>query len=68
MNSTDIPRLKDYLVHILEAVSRINEYVEDMGEDAFIQDSRTQDAVIRNFEIIGEAARNIEKRYPEFAS
>lgn len=27
-----------------------------------------QDAVIRNFEVIGEASRNIEKRYPDFAA
>ena len=28
----------------------------------------TQDAVIRNFEIIGEASHNIEQHYPEFAA
>jgi uncharacterized protein with HEPN domain len=28
----------------------------------------TQDAVIRNFEIIGEASHNIETHYPEFAA
>lgn len=27
-----------------------------------------QDAVIRNFEILGEASNNIEKHYPEFAA
>lgn len=31
-------------------------------------DERTQDAVIRNFEIIGEAARNIERRYPDYTA
>lgn len=30
---------------------------EDMIEVAFLQDEKTQDAVIRNFEIIGEASR-----------
>jgi uncharacterized protein with HEPN domain len=29
---------------------------------------QTQDAVIRNFEIIGEASRNIQRRYPDFAN
>ncbi len=68
MNSSDTPRLADYLEHILQAISRIMEYVDEMDEAAFIHDRRTQDAVIRNFEIIGEGSRNIDKRYPEFAA
>ena len=39
-----------------------------MDEDEFLQDEKTQDAVIRNFEIIGEASRNIERYHPEFAA
>lgn len=61
-------RLIDYLAHILEAIERINHYTEDMDETAFLSSRLIQDAVIRNFEIIGEASNNIEKRYPEFAS
>ena len=57
MNSSDVLRLADYLDHILQAISRIMEYVDDMAEVVFTQDHRTQDAVIRNFEIIGEASR-----------
>ena len=68
MNPSDMPRLLDYLDHILQAINRIMEYVNDMDEVAFNDDHRTQDAVIRNFEIIGEASRNIGKRYPEFAA
>lgn len=68
MTHTDAHRLADYLAHILQAISRIHEYVENMDEKAFVLDCRTQDAVIRNFEIIGEASRNIEKRYPAFAA
>ncbi len=68
MNPSDTLRLADYLEHILQAISRIHEYAEGMDEVAFNQDHRTQDAVIRNFEIIGEASRNIEKRYPDFAA
>ena len=68
MNTYDDPRLLDYLDHILKAINRIIEYVDDMDEIDFSQDNRTQDAVIRNFENIGEASRNIEKRYPEFAA
>lgn len=48
------PRL--YLDDILEAIARIGEYTASMDYDAFRQDRKTQDAVVRNLEIIGEAA------------
>lgn len=64
----DPQRLGDYLAHILEAIERIEEYVSDMDEMAFLDNRLVQDAVIRNFEIIGEASNNIEKRFPEFAA
>jgi uncharacterized protein with HEPN domain len=35
---------------------------------SFLKSEMAQDAVIRNFEIIGEASHNIEVRFPEFAS
>lgn len=38
-----------------------------MGEMAFLGNEMVQDAVIRNFEIIGEASHNIETHYPELA-
>jgi uncharacterized protein with HEPN domain len=60
-------RVLDYLEHILQAVKRISAYTEDMDEVGFLQNQMVQDAVIRNIEIIGEAARNIERRHPEFA-
>jgi len=59
-------RLVDYLGHILDAIERCHRYVEDMDEVAFLQDSKTQDAVIRTFEVVGEASNNIRKHYPEF--
>ncbi len=65
-NTADL-RLGDYLGHILEAIERINRYTADLDRAGFESTERIQDAVIRNFEIIGEAARNIERRYPEFA-
>jgi uncharacterized protein with HEPN domain len=64
----DQQRLADYLAHILEAIERIGRYTEDMNEEAFLGNQLVQDAVIRNFEIIGEASNNIEKHYPEFAT
>lgn len=61
-------RVREYLRHIIEAVRRIDEYVADLSETAFLEDSKTQDAVIRNLEIIGEACNNILKRHPDFAA
>ncbi len=45
--------------HMLEAIRRVEEYVTNLLERAFGTDRRTIDAVIRNIEIIGEAARHI---------
>lgn len=64
----DRQRLGDYLEHIQEAIDRIHRYVEGMDELAFEQNGMAQDAVIRNFEIIGEASHNIETHFPEFAA
>ena len=51
-----------YLAQILERIDRINEYTTD-GKEAFFADERTQDAVIRNSEVIGEAAKRIPDEY-----
>ncbi len=61
-------RLRDYLSHILEAISRTESYTAGMDETAFLASQITQDAVIRNIEIIGEAGRNISRQHPEFAA
>jgi uncharacterized protein with HEPN domain len=47
------------LADILEAVEKIKTYTAGFTYDTFIQDSKTVDAVIRNFEIIGEAANRL---------
>jgi uncharacterized protein with HEPN domain len=51
-----------YLAQILERIDRIKEYTVN-GKQSFFTDPRTQDAVIRNFEIIGEAAKRIPDEY-----
>jgi uncharacterized protein with HEPN domain len=45
-----------YLDDILEAIGNIRDYVEGMDYDAFARDKKTRDAVVRNLEVIGEAA------------
>lgn len=66
--SRDKQRLLDYLEHILQAIERIDRYTDDMDEVTFLQSEMAQDAVIRNFEIIGEASHNIEVHFPGFAA
>lgn len=61
-------RLADYLQHILEAIERIERYTADVAYEAFVRADMTQDAVIRNLEIVGEACRNIERHIPEFSA
>jgi len=54
---------------MVEAIGRIEEFVQGLDVDAFLKDRRTSDAVVRNLEIIGEAARNVPdhvaSRHPE---
>lgn len=65
MNSEEI-RLGEYLTHIQKAIQHIYRYVDDVDQVGFEKDELIQDAVIRNLEVIGEACRNIERRYPDF--
>ena len=57
-NRTD----KDFLYDIQEAVRRIKAYTHEMTYKEFLADTRTQDAVIRNLEIIGEATKKLSVR------
>ena len=47
-----------YLRHILDAIQKIEHYVE-VGHDEFLAESLRHDAVIRQIEIIGEAAKRL---------
>jgi hypothetical protein len=47
-----------YLLHAIEAIDAISSYTVD-GSEAFFSDGKTQDAVIRNIEIIGQAVKGI---------
>jgi uncharacterized protein with HEPN domain len=48
-----------YLKHILDAISRIEEYTRGIQKDYFIKNHLIQDGVIRQMEIIGEATKRM---------
>ncbi|MEW6556190.1 MAG: DUF86 domain-containing protein [Elusimicrobiota bacterium] len=50
---------KEFLKDIIEAIEKIKSYTENKEYDEFLRDMKTQDAVVRNIEIIGEATKNI---------
>jgi len=52
-----------YLIHIAECIEKIEQYTTE-GKAVFLRDTKTQDAVIRNFEIIGEAVTPF-RNYPK---
>ncbi len=59
-------RVPSYLGHILECIAKIETYVSGLDEEAFGASQMAQDAVIRNFEVIGEASNRIVKNDPTF--
>jgi len=61
-------RVADYLGHILQAIARIDRHTADVDEVGFLASELVQDAVLRNIEVIGEAANNILRVAPAFAA
>jgi uncharacterized protein with HEPN domain len=57
-----------YLKHIVDAISKIEDYVKNVKREKFLKDAKTQDAVVRELEVIGEATKrlsgDIRQRYP----
>ncbi len=58
-----------FLEHIIYSINQIENYTKNMSADQFIEDVEIQDAVMRRFEIIGEATKNLPKglkeKYPD---
>ena len=57
------PRDVESVLDILQAARRVASFVQDMSYDEFTGDVRTQFAVLRGIEIIGEAAKRISEPY-----
>ncbi|MFZ4859435.1 MAG: DUF86 domain-containing protein [Desulfuromonadaceae bacterium] len=54
-----------YLEHIMDALEQITAYTHGMDDEAFRTNRMVQDAVIRQFEIVGEATKNLSARFRE---
>ena len=63
-HKSTLPFLKD----ILYSIEKIEKYCQNMTYEQFLQDDKTKDAVVRNLEIIGEAAKNIPDHIKEISS
>lgn len=51
-----------YLAHIMECILKIERFTQ-VGRAVFFRDELVQDAVLRNFEVIGEAAKRLDDTY-----
>lgn len=59
-------RLPDYLEHMQQAATDACSFVEGLAKEDFLEDKRTQQAVIMSLIIIGEAVTKVMDRYAEF--
>jgi len=59
----------ELLGDIREAIRRVEAYTRDIGYEEFLRDTKVQDAVVRNLEIIGEAVKRLsqdfKRKHPE---
>jgi len=53
-----------YLRHILDSIKRIESYAS-VGKEEYLSNTHWQDAIIRNFEVIGEAAKRLSEEFKE---
>lgn len=53
------------LEDIVDAAEKIEQFTDGMSYEAFVEDEKTVDAVLRNFEVIGEAAKNVPESHRE---
>ena len=54
-----------YVEHILVSLGKIESYTQNHNEDSFLKSDITQDAVIRQLEIIGEATKKISAEFKQ---
>ncbi|MBI3331226.1 MAG: DUF86 domain-containing protein [Candidatus Omnitrophica bacterium] len=60
MSKRPIPLLRD---DMWEAIERIERYTSDVTRETFVNDEKTADAVVRNLEVVGEAAHRLPEQF-----
>lgn len=68
MSEADNSRKFDYLDHMVEAITLATSFTESMAKPDFLADRKTQQAVILNLIVLGEAASKIATEFPEFTT
>ena len=58
----------EFLSDIKEAINRIERYTKNVSYNSFVKNTKTQDAVVRNIEILGEAAKGISSELKKESS
>ena len=53
----------EFVRHIVDAIKLINAYADKMNKKEFFDDKKTQDAVLREITVIGEAAKNVSEEF-----
>lgn len=61
-------RLPDYLDHMRQAVADAEVFTAGMGQADFLQDRRTQQAVVMSLIVLGEAATKVMDQHPAFSA
>ncbi len=54
-----------FVMDMLEAIEKIENYIENLNYEEFSFDEKTKDAVVRNLEVLGEAANKVPKDIQE---
>lgn len=60
-------RLPDYLEHMRQAITDAQSFTEGMAQADFMQDKRTQQAVVMSLIVLSEAATKVMDQHPAFA-
>ena len=63
-----VNRLADYLDHMRQAIADAQSFTEGLAQADFMQDKRTQQAVVMSLIVLGEAATKVMDQQPAFAA
>jgi uncharacterized protein with HEPN domain len=61
-----VNRLPDFLNHMRQAISDVQSFTEGMVQADFMEDKRTQQAVVMSLIVLGEASTKVMDQYPAF--